>query len=181
MASFLLKARRKQLGLSLQDLADKTNLTRSYLSKVERGVRTPTIAVALRIAKALHVDVQELFSEEKAAQAVLVVRAKDRLPIDPKSDSESRYEVIPNNAVDARQHTFIVRPTSDFSSSDFRQHDGQELVFVHKGRIEIAFNTDTVRLVAGDAVQFDAQTPHKMRAIRGAAEVLVVITENGAH
>lgn len=48
----------KKLGVTLETLAEKTGLTKSYLSKVERGLNTPSIAAALKLAKALNVQVE---------------------------------------------------------------------------------------------------------------------------
>ncbi|MFP3408505.1 helix-turn-helix transcriptional regulator, partial [Pseudomonas sp. SIMBA_065] len=49
----------------LEVLAEKTGMTKSYLSKVERGLNTPSIAAALKLARALNVNVEELFAEEQ--------------------------------------------------------------------------------------------------------------------
>ena len=46
--SIRLKVLRKKLGLTLETLAEKTAMTKSYLSKVERGLNTPSIAAALK-------------------------------------------------------------------------------------------------------------------------------------
>ena len=62
----LLRAVRRQRGLTLESLAEQTGLTKSYLSKIERRQSTPSIAVALKVARALDVDVAQLFSDEAA-------------------------------------------------------------------------------------------------------------------
>mgnify|MGYP006186936931 CR=1 FL=1 len=67
--SIRLKVLRKKLGLTLETLAEKTAMTKSYLSKVERGLNTPSIAAALKLARALNVNVEELFAEDQPAQA----------------------------------------------------------------------------------------------------------------
>ncbi|WP_176518415.1 helix-turn-helix domain-containing protein, partial [Pseudomonas faucium] len=66
--SIRLKLLRKKLGITLEVLADKAGMTKSYLSKVERGLNTPSIAAALKLARALNVNVEELFAEEQAGQ-----------------------------------------------------------------------------------------------------------------
>lgn len=175
MSAIRLKPLRKRMGMSLQDLADKTQLTRSYLSKVERGLSCPSVAVAMKIANALHVEVQRLFSEESATEAIRIVRTRDRLPLGPRVDSESYYEAILNNAEDSHQHTFVMTPAAEFSAFGFKEHAGEEFLFVHKGRIEIDFASKIVRLSAGDAVHFDALVPHKIRSIGRPAQVLIII------
>lgn len=67
--SIRLKLLRKKLGMTLEMLAEKTGMTKSYLSKVERGLNTPSIAAALKLARALNVNVEELFAEEQPGQS----------------------------------------------------------------------------------------------------------------
>ncbi|MDC6131850.1 helix-turn-helix transcriptional regulator, partial [Burkholderia gladioli] len=79
MGAIRLKLLRKQLGLSLQDLAERAGLTKSYLSKVERGLSTPSVAVAMQLATALHVEVGRLFASDEDEKAITVVRAGERI------------------------------------------------------------------------------------------------------
>ena len=180
MSAIRLKLLRKQLGMSLQDLAEKTDLTKSYLSKLERGLSTPSIAVAMRLSSALHVDVERLFSEEAVKDGIVLVKATDRIPLGRRdSPMKSHYEVIVGNATGRHNHTFIVTPASDFSKAEFKEHEGEEFLFVHKGRIEINFASQLFVLSAGDAVYFNAQIPHKIRSLGSRpAQALVVISSS---
>ncbi|MGK9522668.1 helix-turn-helix transcriptional regulator, partial [Salmonella enterica subsp. enterica] len=69
----------KKLGVTLESLAEKSGMTKSYLSKVERGLNTPSIAAALKLAKALNVKVEELFSEDNVSlDSYSLVRSHER-------------------------------------------------------------------------------------------------------
>ena len=57
-----IKKLRIQKGLTLKDLAKLTGLSASYLSRVERGLRTPSIYSALRIAQAFNLNVEDIFT-----------------------------------------------------------------------------------------------------------------------
>lgn len=54
---------RELLGISQEELAFRASLHRTYVSGVERGVRNPTVLIVGRLAKALKVDPQRLFSD----------------------------------------------------------------------------------------------------------------------
>lgn len=173
------KLLRRQMGLSLQSLADLTGLTKSYLSKVERGVCVPSIAAALKIATALRVDVAQLFNREVSADMVAVVRKEERLKIQRNDAAEgSELEAIAAAVGRKRMLPFVVSPSHELSDGPhLAGHAGEEFLFVLKGRIEIVFPERTEVLRAGDAIYFNALVPHRLRAIgENPASALVVVS-----
>lgn len=164
----LLRAVRKQRGLTLEALAQQTGLTKSYLSKIERQRSTPSIAVALKVAKALDVDVGRLFSEDAAQEKIIVERATD-------SAEGQRYRVLASSLLGKTMSPFVVRPTEQLADDPHPEHAGQEFMFVHAGTIEFDYGDQAFTLGAGDSAYFDASVSHKIRAVGAArAEVVVV-------
>ena len=71
---------------------------------------------------------------------------------------------------------FIVHPPRDFSHSTFKEHLGEEFIFVHEGQVEVDFMNQRIILERGDALHFNAQKPHRIRSLgETQAELLVVI------
>ena len=170
---------RRQLGMSLQAVATASGLTRSYLSKVERGLCVPSIAAALRIAAALGVDVARLFGGEAARAPVTVVRRDARLKLQRDgADGASMLEALAAEAGPKRMLPFVVTPPREFAHGPHLSgHAGEEFLFVLKGRVEIAFPGRTESLRAGDAIYFDALVPHRLRSAGSVqASALVVIS-----
>ncbi|HJV85348.1 MAG TPA: XRE family transcriptional regulator [Noviherbaspirillum sp.] len=177
-----LKLLRRQMGWSLEVLAQQTGLTKSYLSKVERGMSVPSIAVALKLSKALGVDVEQLFSESHNQVSMAITRAADRTPMGGPGVNDSGVESIAATVAPKRMLPFVVHPPQDFAASAFKEHEGEEFLFVHKGSIEIEFPNETVRLKSGDSIYFNALIPHRTRSLgRASAEVLVVISQDDGH
>ncbi|RUP02938.1 MAG: XRE family transcriptional regulator [Mycobacterium sp.] len=161
----LLRTVRKQRGLTLEQLADQTGLTKSYLSKIERGQSTPSIAVALKVARALDVDVGRLFSDDATEERITVDRA------DPAG---GRYRALATTLLGKSMSPFLVRPTHDASDDPHPEHTGQEFIFVHAGSIELSYGEHVVSLAPGDSAYFDASVGHRLRAVGGPAEVVVI-------
>ncbi|MFP3890846.1 XRE family transcriptional regulator [uncultured Ralstonia sp.] len=171
-----LKPLRRNHGWTLEVLAERTGLTKSYLSKVERGLSVPSIAVAMKLAQALGVSTEDLFSEPAGAGGITVVRAGERTAAGAPG-TQPRYEGIATQRSGKALLPFMIYPPADFSTSPFKEHDGEELLFVHCGEIEVAFAGQTVRLAVGDSVVFDARIPHRTRSVGAEpAQALVVVS-----
>jgi transcriptional regulator with XRE-family HTH domain len=164
----LVRAVRQGHGLTLDELASNTGLTKSYLSKVERGHSTPSIAAAMKIASALDVDVAQLFSDDPAASAITVERASQH--------SGNRHHAIAAGMLGKVMSPFAVRPGRQFSTHDHASHPGQEFLFVHTGRIELNLDGEIIALDTGDCAYFDAALPHKLRQVGTDAAQVIVVT-----
>lgn len=174
--SMRLKLLRKKLGFTLEALAQQTDLTKSYLSKVERGLNTPSIAVALKLADALNVQVEELFSDgDDAPGGYSLVRAGERGSL-ASGDDGLAYASLANRIGSRRMLPFILYPKPDFNQSAFKEHLGEEFIFVHRGQVEVDFGSERLTLDCGDALHFNAKKPHRIRTLgKGTAELLVVV------
>lgn len=69
--------------MTLEALAERAGVTKSYLSKVERGHSMPSIAVSTALARALDVPLDSLFADTERLADVTVTRADERRPLTP--------------------------------------------------------------------------------------------------
>lgn len=166
----LLRAVRRQRGLTLAGLAQQTGLTKSYLSKIERRQSTPSIAVAVKVARALDVDVAQLFSEQSDEEKIALDRAADR-----GADRE-RYRAMATGLLGKSMSPFLVRPTSRTAPDSHPLHSGQEFVFVHAGTVELEYGDRTWELTTGDSAYFDASISHRIRSVGAERAEVVVVT-----
>jgi transcriptional regulator with XRE-family HTH domain len=169
----LLRAVRRQRGLTLESLAEQTGLTKSYLSKIERRQSTPSIAVALKVARALDVDVAQLFSDETADAKIAIDRAGDRRNVDGE-----RYVALAPAVLGKSMSPFVVRPDSAAVDGPRPVHAGQEFVFVHAGTVELDYGDQTITLRRGDSAYFDASVSHNFRSVGTAPAEVVVVADS---
>jgi transcriptional regulator with XRE-family HTH domain len=178
--SIRLKLLRRKMGVTLDALAEMTGMTKSYLSKVERGLNTPSIAAALKLAKALHVNVEALFNETPTdLDSYSLVRHGQRHML-THSDQGSGYAVLAHQVSDRNLLPFMVFPAAQFAGTTFKAHTGEEFLFVHEGRVEVDFMTETVILERGDALHFNAQKPHRLRSVGEVQAQLLVVVHSQA-
>lgn len=170
---------RKQGALSLSDLSKKTGLTKGFLSQVERERKVPSIACLLKVADALGQPVGSFFASAFSDEPVSIVRHTERRPFVRRGASGFNYESVsykrPNKAMEA----FIMRPPRATAPGLFFDHEGEELVFVLRGRIELCLPDRSYALGRGDCSYFDSATPHIHRTVgRERAEALVIVTKH---
>jgi transcriptional regulator with XRE-family HTH domain len=178
-AFWRLKRLRELKGVTLEQLAARSGLTKSYLSKVERGMSVPSIASALKIADALAVGVSELFGVGATDKDFAVVRRKDRQQFRGRGEKAGhRYEAITPGQAHGLFETFVDHPPFEEPRGYKRaQHRGQEMLFVVKGRIDVAFPHASAQLGPGDCIVFSGQIPHRVLSLRPQrAEILVIVS-----
>ncbi|CAN8139854.1 Helix-turn-helix family protein [uncultured Thiomicrorhabdus sp.] len=175
-----LKILRKQNGYSLDRLAIESDLTKSYLSKVERGLSTPSISASIAIAKALNTDVTELFSESKNELIEIYRGASNKNCKDFQQGEDKRViEVLASNVANKAMQPFILHPSKTFEEAQkFHEHEGDEFLFVLQGQVEVEFPERTERLQVGDGVYFKSNIPHRVRRVGdAAASALIVVSD----
>lgn len=162
--------------MTLERLADETGLTRSYLSKVERGLSSPSIGAAMSIARTLGVPVERLFGEQTDDDPIRIARARRGTAGTPDN-----YLSMLVGGAGKSMRAFVVRPGKKVGRSTIMSHHaGEEVLFVLRGTIEMRLGARSEVLSPGDCVHFDSSIPHKLRSLnqeQAAALVVIASTE----
>ncbi len=175
-----IRTTRKAKNCTLDQLAQKTGFSKSYLSQIENMKREPSIGTATKIAYALGVDALFLLSgvpSETAQASFVIVRADDRKRMpDAFRQRGHKYESLAYPKRNRLMDAYIVEMGPDFPQGT-KPWQGQEFVFVLEGTHEFVYDGQTHILKKGDAYYFDSHKPYKGRRIGSkAAKVLVVFT-----
>lgn len=161
---------RLQRGLTLERLAEETELSKGYLGRLEAGERTPSLAALLTLGRAFGTSVAELVGEPDAVSEV-VVRGDSALE---QRGNGLRYQPLsPGAGVGALEAMRVVVP-ADRPEGRMYQHSGAEWLYVLSGRLRLALDDTELRLGPGDAAQFDARRPHRLAA-DGADDAVVLV------
>jgi transcriptional regulator with XRE-family HTH domain len=180
-AAFDLSSRLHQLriehGYSLAQLADKASLTKGFLSLVERGKKAPSISSLLRLSHVYGLSIGALLDEASPRESPYsLVRSNERMRFAREGSLYGyRYEALAFRKKRKTMEPFIVSPPLRLPRRHF-QHEGDEMVFVFSGQVEIHLGAERIRLLPGDCLYFDARTPHRSRSMgRERAQTLVVV------
>ncbi len=173
-----LSEHRKLNGLTLEELAQRSSLTKSYLSKLERGLSSPTIATVMKLAEALNMTVDQLIAKRHQESEILHVKAADRVPFSRSAERQGYiYEAIATERADKSMMPFIMMPPFVINDGPMSSHAGEELIFVVAGEMEVVFEDRTVHMRSGDSLYFNASIPHRSRSLgKTQAQALVVVS-----
>lgn len=167
-----IRVRRRELNLTLQQLAALAGLSTGFISLVERGQTSPSLSSLTNIADALDFPIGTLVTAPEPPHPDSHGASR------PKSDignGRVAYEclstVFPGSQV---QVVKILMPAGYESKTV--SHAGEEFVFVLRGEIEYSIQKKLYRLRAGNSVHFDAASPHSVRTIGGDVQIIWVST-----
>lgn len=174
------RALRTGLGMSLDALAAKCEVSRSMISLIERGESSPTAVVLEKIATGLGVSLATLFDDASAA-ASPVARRDDRTPWRDPQSGYVRRNISPANFPSPIQIVEVVLPAGarvayETGARDVSIH---QQIWVREGRIEVTVGNITHRLSEDDclAMQLNEPMAFRNRTRKPARYIVVLATE----
>jgi transcriptional regulator with XRE-family HTH domain len=169
---------RQQRKMTLEQLSSASGLTKSFVSKVERGTSVPSISTAMKLAESFGLTVSQLLGQDHYAGAACVVRKNERRAfMRPGSSAGYNYEMLASSKQFKGMEPYIMKPPLKFQDKRVFEHVGEEFMYVLSGSVEVELSGEAIRLNAGDALYFDSHFPHRSRSLGGKyAKVLVVVT-----
>jgi transcriptional regulator with XRE-family HTH domain len=153
-----LRAKRKARGMSLDDLAKASGVSRAALSQVETCKTNPTVGLLWKIAVGLGVPFQDLLGESPRAATVLRRgEAQVLRSLDGKLESRPLAPAGASPLVELYELRLAPRATH---ASEPHAPGTHELLVVLSGALRLRLGDDSYELAAGDSVSFAADRPH---------------------
>ena len=158
-----LRQLRRKNGLSLEQLGSLSGVSRAMLGQIETGKSAPTINLLGRIAEALKVSVPSLISNPGAGGTIIVPR--DRATIVTSSEggfvSRALFPWGDPQSVEIYEVTVSAQHRETFAA---QPAGAKKNLVILTGSLEIVVGEDSpARLLEGDAILFNADTPHHFR------------------
>lgn len=172
-----LAALRREVGLTLRELAAKTGLSDAYLSRVENGRIAVTLASLEKLAAVFATPITTFFEEEIKPRRFVLCRAGRGRKARFRGRSGTLVELLADEKHSKLMEPLIADVASATKPVEPLAHPGEEFNYVISGTCKFVFGGDVQTLSAGDSVYFDATIPHAMHAVRGEpCQLLAVVT-----
>lgn len=152
---------RMELQLTQEELADRTELTKGYISQVERDLASPSISTLIDLLEALGTTIGEFFSDDDANQKI--VFTKEDIFIKEEPDYNMTIQWIVPNAQKNEMEPIIINLEPGGMSYDDEPHQGEEFGYVLKGEIELVLGSKRYKVKKDESFYYKADIDHKLK------------------
>ncbi|MEE1242392.1 helix-turn-helix domain-containing protein [Frisingicoccus sp.] len=150
-----IKELRLQNDLTLENLASRSELTKGFLSQVERNLTSPSISTLEDILEALGTNLSDFFREEKEEQ---VVFSTQDFFVDEQDDYTIEW-VIPN-AQKNEMEPILLTLHPHKQSQELQSHQGEEFGYVLKGAVTLVQGNKKYKIKAKETFYINGKTSH---------------------
>jgi transcriptional regulator with XRE-family HTH domain len=165
-----LRALRVERSVTLTALAETTGISKSTLSRLESGLRRPTLELLLPLARAYRIALDDLVGAPETADP--------RVRLTPRSLHGMTVIPLTRQPGPPTAFKMIIPPAR--SDPEPRTHEGYEWLYVLSGRLRLVLGDRELFLRPGEAAEFDTRVPHWFGAADAApVEVLSLFGPQG--
>lgn len=160
-----LKSSRLKRDKTIQDLAKKSRVSSNMISRIERGLTTPSVEILMKLASALGVSLSYFVEDAEKGSQVIFTAAGQGEPIFFFEDKHQIFS-LSQGLRDPGFAVFVDLLEHQCDSGDGGMvHTGEEFSMVLEGAIEFDIDGEIYQLKAGDSLAFKATLPHRWKNI----------------
>lgn len=165
-----LKELRVLKGLTQEELADRAELSKGFISQVERDLTSPSIATLMDILQCLGTSIGEFFHEESEEQIVF-----GKADYFEKEDAQYQNTVrwiIPNAQKNTMEPILLTLAAGGSTYPD-NPHEGEEFGYILSGAVSIHLGNKTIKAKKGESFYYTADKRHYLTSKSGASLIWV--------
>ena len=172
---------RTSLGLSREELAERSGCDAAVIERIEAGEVLPSLAPLITISRALGVRLGTLLDDDTQVGPVVTrgseAEAVQHLVSLETGTGSGLLEFFSLAAGKAARHMdpFVIDVNSG-EEHELSSHEGEEFLYVLEGTLEVEYGKSTHTLEVGDSIYYDSIVPHQVRTAGEApARILAVV------
>jgi transcriptional regulator with XRE-family HTH domain len=153
---------REKTGLTIAELAKAAGLSAGMLSKIENGATSPSLATLQSLSHALQVPVTALFKSYEEIRDATFVKADQGLTIERRGTRAGhQYQLLGHSTHGpVMVEPYLITLTHETDVFPAFQHPGMEFLYMLEGNVVYRHGDRTYDMHPGDALFFDAESPH---------------------
>jgi len=170
-----LLAIRESRNWTLDELAQRSGVSKAYLSRLECGNRQPSITVLCAVARSLGVSIASLFEHPDEHIPCVIVRSGSTAE---KGANGLTYQSLSRPSKPFNLQPIEVLIPANRPGDKPYQHDGEEWIRVIEGSVKLVVQDQSYELEVGDCAHFESRQRHRLAALGGKpARIILVACE----
>jgi transcriptional regulator with XRE-family HTH domain len=173
-----IKERRREKNITVQELADRANVSKGLISQIENSRTIPSLIVLIDIIRALEIDLNIFFKDirtHKEQPLVLVKYAKEYDSFEKEDAIGFNYQRIFSQSVNKGTVDIVLLELEPDSHRPMVQTEAFEYKYIISGTAEYHINDEVYVLNGGDSILFDGRIPHTPKNIGPSKLTMLVI------
>jgi len=171
-----LKTIRLAKKLTIQELARDSAVSSNMISRIERGLTTPSVEILMKLAGVFEKSIDYFVEEIKTTNEVVFTSQGHRKTTVYENNDNMLTESFTGGLRDPQFTSFFCTiPPGGKSGVESMYHPGDELIYLLKGRLQVEIANSTYTLNSGDSLTFKSHLPHKWQNL-SEAEAKVIWT-----
>ncbi len=154
-----IKNLRLQNNLTQEELASRCDLSKGFISLVERNLTSPSIATLIDILDTLGTDLSKFFSEEVNEK---IVFTPDDIFENENADMGHKIAWLISNSQKNNMEPIVVEIAANGVFADEDAHEGEEFGYVLKGKVKLTLNDLSYVVNRGESYYFSSNVKHKI-------------------
>jgi transcriptional regulator with XRE-family HTH domain len=147
---------RQLSNLTQEELAERANLTKGFISQIERDLTSISLDSLIQILGALDENISDFFQE--TTQEKIIYREKDRVGIE--KEKIHKFELLVPGSTNRRVEPILLTLRKGESTPKEKPHEGEEFGYVLRGRVNLRFGREVLKLKKGECFYLSAEKEH---------------------
>ena len=165
-----LKELRVLKGLTQEELADRSELSKGFISQLERNLTSPSITTLMDILQCLGTSIGEFFNEAPDEQ-IIFGKQDYFVKLDTEYKNEIKW-IIPNAQKNTMEPIYLTLKAGGSTCPD-TPHEGEEFGYVLQGTVSIHLGSKTYKAKKGESFYYTADKTHFLSSKSGAVLIWV--------
>ena len=147
---------RELSNLTQEELAERANLTKGFISQIERDLTSISLDSLIQILEAMDENLSDFFRE--TSEEKIVYREEDRVAIE--KEKIDKFELLIPGSTNRRLEPILLTLRKGQTTPMERPHEGEEFGLVLQGRINLRYGKEVQKLKKGECFYFSAEKEH---------------------
>ena len=172
-----IKKLRLKKGLTQEELGERTDLSKGFISQLERDLNSPSIETLFSILNVLGSKPKDFFDDDVSEEKIVYKKQEQTVYVDDEKKFRLNWLISESNENDMEPVKISFEKGGQFR--EFEPSLSQTFIYVLKGRVELMYGKQKHFASAGESIYFEAADQHLLKnAADGTSEVIYVVTNS---